>query len=101
MEPHPGLHILMEALSNRWPRRYVLGSSACATTSASVAARDDGRLDLAAPIQHLAQHFLQIGERGFAGHIVGALNLVLRDQREGLTNYLGRVMESGFKCDLG
>src|SRR5438874_13089210 len=69
--------------------------------SSLVTARDNSRLDLAAAIYHFAQHFFQIGERSFAGHVIGTLDFVLCNECERLPHHLGRVVERRFESDLG
>src|SRR5205085_11172442 len=57
--------------------------------------------DPAAAIQQFAQHFVGMGERGFGGNMIGAVDLVLRNQAERLAYRLRSVMEGSLKCDLG
>src|ERR1022692_204162 len=64
-------------------------------------ARDDGGLDVASTVQHVAQHFLQAGERGFAGDVVGGADFFGGDQAEGAAHGFRRVMERGLERDLG
>src|SRR5258708_2470898 len=58
--------------------------------------RNDGRLDIAVAIQHVAEHLLQPGERRFSGDVIGRPNLLLRNQGERLAHRLRRVMKSSF-----
>ena len=64
-------------------------------------AGDDGGFDVSSAVEHVAQNFLQTGERGFAGDVVGGADFFGRDQAEGAADGFRRVMERGLERNLG
>src|SRR5512143_3155092 len=63
--------------------------------------RDDGRLDVAVAIQHVAEYVMQPGEWRRSGDVVGTAHFLFRDQPERAAHGFRRVMERGLEGDLG
>jgi hypothetical protein len=43
---------------------------------------NDGGLDVAVAVEHVAQHVMQARQWRFAGNVIGAANLLFCDQRK-------------------
>ncbi len=64
-------------------------------------AGNDGCLDVAAAVQHVAEHFLQTGERSFTGNVIGGADFFGGDQAKRAAYGFRRVMERSLQRDFG
>src|SRR3977135_4450487 len=70
------------------------------TFSRQSVAGNNGGLDVATAVQHVAQHVLQARQRSLSGDVVGGTNFFRRNQSEGATDGLGRVVKRRLQGDL-
>src|SRR5581483_3346695 len=68
--------------------------------SESVAGNDRG-LDVGVAVKHVAQHMLKARTRRLARNVIGAPDLLFRNQSERLAHALRSVVEGGLERDLG
>src|SRR5258708_25910602 len=61
---------------------------------------DDGGLDVAAAVQHVAEHLLQTRQWSLPGDVVGGTNLFRCYQSESAAHGFGSVMERSLERDL-
>src|SRR5271156_6341465 len=62
---------------------------------------DNGGLDVAVAVQHVAENLLQPREWRLAGNVVRGTNLLLSNQCKRLAHGLRGVMERGLERDFG
>src|SRR5260370_3505848 len=65
----------------------------------SVAGNNRG-LDVATTVQHVAQHVLQARQGSLSGDVVGGTNLFRRNESEGTTDGLGRMVKRRLQGDF-
>src|SRR5690242_4195378 len=62
---------------------------------------NNGGLDVAVSVEHVAEHIMQAGERSFTSNVIRASNFLLRNQCKSPPHRLGGVMERGLQRNLG
>ena len=71
------------------------------TTNNSSVSWDDGRLDIASTVQHVAEDLLQARQGRLTGDVVGRTDLLGGNQSEGPADGFRRMVERGFQGDFG
>src|SRR5579862_1474943 len=83
----PAEPIVIEAAKSKERQRYLV-------------TRDNRGLYVTTAVEHMAEHFMQAGERRFAGNVVGAQNFLLRNQTKRAPHGRRCVMEGCLQRDL-
>src|SRR5215467_13900141 len=100
----------LQTLACHTPRRskdasnllsFVMSSVLVIVLVAGSVTRNNGGLNVAVAVQHVAEHLLEARERRFTGDVVGGTDFLLRNQAKSPAYGFRRVMERRLQSEFG